>query len=68
MVNALEESRTKKGDGAAILNGAIREYFIDKTKVGPRHKGLREGAMGTHGEVFQAEAMGNAKVLRLEYF
>jgi len=49
MVNALEESRTKTGDGAAILNGAIREYFTDKIKVGPRHKGLREGAMGIQG-------------------
>lgn len=49
MVNALEESRTKTGDGAAILNGAIREYFTDKIQVGPRHKGLREGAMGIQG-------------------
>lgn len=67
MVNALEESRTKKGDGAAILNGAIREYFIDKTKVGPRHKGLREGAMELTGKL-QAEATAMQRSLWLEYF
>lgn len=49
MVNALEECRTKKGDGAAILNGAIREYLIDKIKVGPRHKGLRRELWEIHG-------------------
>ena len=43
------EARREMGLGAAILNGVIREYLTDKIKVGPRPKGLREGAMRIQG-------------------
>lgn len=43
------EPRREMGLGAAILNRVIREYLTEKIKVGPRPKGLREGATRIQG-------------------